>query len=72
MKWKTLNFYSQGFRTGFAYTDPLVRKEPMRMANDVELPPTVSNLGFLMEEDELYKDSPLKVGKVSIGEKLNF
>lgn len=30
------------------------------MANDVELPPTVSNLGFLMEEDELYKDSPLK------------
>ena len=33
------------------------------MANDVELPPTVSNLGFLMEEDELYKDSPLKVGE---------
>merc|ERR1712123_8279 len=51
---------NSGFRTGFAYTDPLVRKEPMRMANDVELPPTVSNLGFLMEEDELYKDSPLK------------
>jgi len=51
---------NSGFRTGFTYTDPLVRKEPARMANDVELPPTVSNLGFLMEEDELYKDSPLK------------
>merc|ERR1711892_755377 len=51
---------NSGFRTGFAYTDPLVRKEPIRMANDVELPPTGSNLGFLMEEDELYKDSPLK------------
>jgi len=51
---------NSGFRTGFTYTEPLVRKEPARMANDVELPPTVSNLGFLMEEDELYKDSPLK------------
>jgi len=51
---------NSGFRTGFAYAEPLVRKEPARMANDVELPPTVSNLGFLMEEDELYKDSPLK------------
>merc|ERR1712142_665226 len=51
---------NSGFRTGFTYADPLVRKEPARMANDVELPPTVSNLGFLMEEDELYKDSPLK------------
>jgi len=51
---------NSGFRTGFTYTEPLVRKEPARLANDVELPPTVSNLGFLMEEDELYKDSPLK------------
>lgn len=49
-----------GFRTGFAYQNPLTRVEPMRMLNDVELPPTVSNLGWLMEEEELYKDSPLK------------
>lgn len=49
-----------GFRTGFAYQNPLTRVEPARMLNDVELPPTVSNLGWLMEEDELYKDSPLK------------
>ena len=26
----------------------------------MELPPTSSNLGWLMEEDELYKDSPLR------------
>jgi len=48
-----------GFRTGFTYQAPLVRVEPAR-ANDVELPPTVSNLGYLMEEEDLYKDSPLK------------
>merc|ERR1719225_621630 len=51
---------NSGYRTGFTYADPLVRKEPAKMANDVELPPTVSNLGYLMEEDELYKDGPLK------------
>ena len=54
---------NSGYRTGFTYADPLVRKEPAKMANDVELPPTVSNLGYLMEEDELYKDGPLKVNK---------
>lgn len=51
---------NSGFRTGFAYQAPLVRVEPARVLNDVELPPTVSNLGYLMEEEDLYKDSPLK------------
>lgn len=51
---------NSGFRTGFTYLQALERKEPPRLANDVELPPTSSNLGWLMEEDELYKDSPLK------------
>merc|ERR1712123_430120 len=50
-----------GFRTGYQYVEPLERKEPARLHSDVELPPTVSNLGYLMEEDELYKDSPLKL-----------
>merc|ERR1719234_568178 len=49
-----------GYRTGYTYIQPLERIEPARLANDVELPPTSSNLGWLMEEDELYKDSPLK------------
>merc|ERR1719369_217138 len=49
-----------GFRTGFVFQAPLVRNQPARMMSDVELPPTSSNLGYLMEEDELYKDSPLK------------
>merc|ERR1719348_1386961 len=51
---------NSGFRTGYTYIQPLERVEPARLANDVELPPTSSNLGWLMEEDELYKDSPLK------------
>ena len=43
----------------------------------VELPPTSSNLGWLMEEDELYKDSPLKgllaqMARSSKGEKKVF
>ena len=50
-----------GFRTGFTYAEPLVRKEPARMISDVELPPTASNLGYLMDEEELYKDGPLRV-----------
>jgi len=49
-----------GYRTGYTYQQALERKEAPRLANDVELPPTSSNLGWLMEEDELYKDSPLK------------
>ena len=49
------------YRTGHTYVDPLVRKEPARMISDVELPPTASNLGYLMDEEELYKDGPLRV-----------
>jgi len=54
------NLDNAGFRTGYTYQQVLERKEPPRLANDVELPPTSSNLGWLMEEDELYRDSPLK------------
>ena len=53
---------NSGYRTGYAYAEPLVRKEPARMISDVELPPTASNLGYLMDEEELYKDGPLRVG----------
>jgi len=49
---------NSGFRTGYTYLDPLVRKEPTKMPNDVELPPTVSNLSYLLEDDAL--DGPLK------------
>ena len=52
---------NSGYRTGFQYAEPLVRKEPARMISDVELPPTASNLGYLMDEEELYKDGPLRV-----------
>ncbi|XP_018318527.1 protein hu-li tai shao isoform X3 [Agrilus planipennis] len=44
-----------GFRTGYIYRHPLVKTEPPRPKNDVELPPAVSSLGYLLEEEELYK-----------------
>lgn len=44
-----------GFRTGYIYRHPLVKGEPPRPKNDVELPPAVSSLGYLLEEEELYK-----------------
>ena len=54
---------NSGYRTGHTYVDPLVRKEPAKMISDVELPPTASNLGYLMDEEELYKDGPLRVSQ---------
>jgi hypothetical protein len=45
----------QGFRTGYIYRYPLVKGEPPRPRNDIEVPPAVSSLGYLLEEEELYK-----------------
>jgi len=58
---------NSGYRTGHTYVDPLVRKEPARMISDVELPPTASNLGYLMDEEELYKDGPLRALLAQMG-----
>lgn len=44
-----------GFRTGYIYRHPLVKGEPPKPRNDVEVPPAVSSLGYLLEEEELYK-----------------
>lgn len=44
-----------GFRTGYIYRNPLVKGEPPRPKNDVEVPPAVSSLGYLLEEEEMYK-----------------
>ena len=46
----------QGYRSGFVYKQPLVRDEPPKPKSDVELPAAVSSLGFLLEEQNLYKD----------------
>merc|ERR1711963_1364736 len=54
-------------RTVFTYAEPLVRKEPARMISDVDLPPTASNLGYLMDEEELYKDGPLRALLAQMG-----
>ncbi|XP_074025796.1 adducin 1-like protein hts isoform X3 [Leptinotarsa decemlineata] len=44
-----------GFRTGYIYRHPLVKGDPPRPKNDVEVPPAVSSLGYLLEEEEFYK-----------------
>lgn len=44
-----------GFRTGYIYRNPLVKSELPRPRNDIEVPPAVSSLGYLLEEEELYR-----------------
>lgn len=44
-----------GYRTGYIYRHPLIKTEPPKPKNDVELPPAVSSLGYLLEEEELYR-----------------
>ena len=45
-----------GYRTGYVYKQPLIKEEPPKPKSDVELPAAVSSLGFLLEEENLYKD----------------
>lgn len=44
-----------GFRTGYIYRHPLVKGDLPKPKNDVEVPPAVSSLGYLLEEEELYR-----------------
>ena len=47
----------QGYRTGYVYKQPLVKEEPPKPKDEkVELPPAVSSLGYLLEEENFYKD----------------
>nr|CAD7392009.1 unnamed protein product [Timema cristinae] len=46
---------NSGFRTGYIYRHPLVKGDPPRPRNDVEVPPAVSSLGYLLEEEEMYR-----------------
>lgn len=49
-----------GYRTGYIYKHPLIKEEVMKPKSDVEVPPAVSSLGYLLEEEQLYKDGPLR------------
>lgn len=44
-----------GYRTGYIYRNPLIKGDLPKPKNDVELPPAVSSLGYLLEEEEFYK-----------------
>ncbi|CAH2101466.1 unnamed protein product [Euphydryas editha] len=58
-----------GFRTGYIYRHPLVKNEVPRPKNDVEVPPAVSSLGYLLEEEELYRQGLWKKGTGKTGER---
>ncbi|KAK6639412.1 hypothetical protein RUM43_007685 [Polyplax serrata] len=49
-----------GFRTGYIYRHPLIKGELPKPKNDVEVPPAVSSLGYLIEQEELYKQGNWK------------
>ncbi|XP_037887202.1 protein hu-li tai shao isoform X1 [Glossina fuscipes] len=56
-----------GFRTGYIYRHPLVKSEPPKPKSDVELPPAVSSLGYLLEEEELFRQGIWKKGDLRKG-----
>jgi len=56
-----------GFRTGHIYRNPLVKSELPKPKNDVELPPAVSSLGYLLEEEELYRQGIWKKSDIRKG-----
>nr|CAD7200672.1 unnamed protein product [Timema douglasi] len=60
---------NSGFRTGYIYRHPLVKGDPPRPRNDVEVPPAVSSLGYLLEEEEMYRTGNWK--KYMDGRKTN-
>ncbi|KAL7039080.1 hypothetical protein ACKWTF_009793 [Chironomus riparius] len=51
-----------GYRTGYIYRNPLVKHEVPKPKNDIEVPPAVSSLGYLLEEEEMYKQGIWKKG----------
>ncbi|XP_049883230.1 protein hu-li tai shao isoform X2 [Pectinophora gossypiella] len=58
-----------GFRTGYIYRNPLIKNDVPKPKNDVEVPPAVSSLGYLLEEEELYKQGLWKKGGGVRGER---
>ncbi|CAK1555987.1 unnamed protein product [Leptosia nina] len=58
-----------GFRTGYIYRHPLIKNDVPKPKNDVEVPPAVSSLGYLLEEEELYKQGIWRKGQGKTGER---
>ncbi|KAM3958645.1 adducin 1-like protein hts isoform 2-T3 [Aphomia sociella] len=58
-----------GFRTGYIYRNPLIKNDVPKPKNDVEVPPAVSSLGYLLEEEELYRQGLWKKGQGKTGER---
>jgi adducin len=60
-----------GYRTGYIYRNPLIKGDLPKPKNDVELPPSVSSLGYLLEEEELYKQGIWKKSDLRKGGERN-
>lgn len=60
-----------GYRTGYIYRNPLIKGDLPKPKNDVELPPAVSSLGYLLEEEELYKQGIWKKSDLRKGGERN-
>ncbi|KAJ2939509.1 hypothetical protein O0L34_g6337 [Tuta absoluta] len=58
-----------GFRTGYIYRHPLIKNDVPKPKNDVEVPPAVSSLGYLLEEEELYRQGLWKKGLSGMSER---
>ncbi|XP_017105940.1 protein hu-li tai shao isoform X4 [Drosophila bipectinata] len=56
-----------GYRTGYIYRHPLIKSDPPKPKNDVELPPAVSSLGYLLEEEDLIRQGIWKKGDLRKG-----
>ena len=59
-----------GFRTGYIFRNPLIKGDVPKPRNDIEVPPAVSSLGYLIEEEELFKQG--YVEKRVTGSIMNF
>lgn len=59
-----------GFRTGYIFRNPLIKGDVPKPRNDIEVPPAVSSLGYLIEEEELFKQG--YVAKRVTGSIMNF
>jgi len=60
-----------GYRTGYIYRNPLIKGDLPKPKNDIEVPPAVSSLGYLLEEEELYRQGIWKKSDLRKGGERN-
>jgi len=51
---------NMGYRSGYQFAEPLVKKDPPKQTGESEYPSTVSNLTYLLDDEELAKDGGVR------------